>query len=117
MSLPYPYPSRSTRASRGADLASNGSVFPVGKPKKQRFLVDSASQPGTRYAVSLRYGHTCECPDHTRRQEDCKHIEAALAYQRLRPGPQITASVLMAALAEIEALITDYKAKLESIRG
>lgn len=109
--MSYPYASRNTRASRAADLASSGAVHPVGKPKKQRFLVDSQSQHGVTYLVSLRFGHTCECPDYVHRQETCKHIQAAQQYQRSIPVETLTTSALLNAQSAITALMVSEPGK------
>src|SRR5574341_261795 len=73
------------RELRGMAIARRDEVE-IKRLNKLTYKVRSQSNPDTSYTVIRTYneGWTCECPDYTFRQLECKHIHAVKFSKLLR---------------------------------
>ena len=80
--LPY---CMNPRTQRAITMMENPDCVKQFSPEK--FSVQSASIPQIHYIVSRTgNGLICECPDHIKRQSDCKHIKIVLEFIKKNQG-------------------------------
>ncbi len=68
----------------------------------ERFSVRSQSIPQIHYIVSkTSNGLICDCPDHTKRKSDCKHIKTVLELIRNNEGQEQTFRIIEGSLVKV----------------
>ena len=68
----------------------------------EKFSVRSQNTPQIHYIVSKTdNGLVCDCPDHTKRKSDCKHIKTALELIRKNEGQKQTFRIMERSLIKV----------------